>query len=95
MEGDMQWVSPIDGEPLRYRVLSRKDRTRSYLVDLEEFDGNGQCDCEHFTYRMKPLLDRGALSSPETRCYHIQLARRFFTDQQIKLVSRLFYHAKG
>ncbi len=44
---------------LRYHVPSRRKGVAPYLVQLDSFDGNGECQCEHFAMRLEPLLRRG------------------------------------
>jgi len=31
----------------------------TFLVELDSYGGNGECQCEDFTMRMEPLLRRG------------------------------------
>lgn len=73
----MDPVEPIQGEPMRFMVASRREGVDPYLVDLEEFGGNGQCGCEHFQFRLQPILERGAKPSPELQCFHIEQARSY------------------
>lgn len=44
---------------LRYHVPSRSRNVPPYLVELCDYDGNGTCQCKHFTCRLEPLLRRG------------------------------------
>jgi len=44
---------------LRLHVPSRRVDVAPYLVALDSFAGNGECQCEHFTCRLEPLLRRG------------------------------------
>lgn len=44
-----------------------------YLVDISNYNGNGQCDCTHFKTRLEPRLSRGEGPSPELQCKHIDL----------------------
>lgn len=75
-------------EALRFHVESRGKKTAEvYLVDLQEFDGNGQCGCENFQFRLNPKLDRGDLISADTRCHHIKAARDWFLDRQIETIN--------
>jgi len=66
-------VEPIFGERWCYHVRSRSGH-QAYRVDLEAFEGNGQCDCLHFETRFKPILSRG-IARDWLRCYHILRAR--------------------
>lgn len=45
--------------PLRMIVPSRQANAAPYLVQLDEYDGNGMCVCMHFQTRLEPLLRRG------------------------------------
>lgn len=50
---------PYD-EALRYFVPSQSDPDGPpHLVELDAFDGNGMCSCQHFQCRCYPLLRRG------------------------------------
>jgi hypothetical protein len=71
---------PIAGEPLRFSVDSFSDRSvAQYLVDLEENDWEGRCDCVHFRTRVQKLFNEGQ-RGPVVRCKHIVAAREcFFT----------------
>lgn len=42
----------------------------SYEVQLDAFDGNGECDCDHFQMHLKPLLNQGHKGTT-LRCKHI------------------------
>lgn len=69
---------PIDGEPLRFSVASFSDRSvAQYLVDLEENEWEGRCDCVHFRVRVQKLFDEGQ-RGPAVRCKHIIAAREAF-----------------
>jgi hypothetical protein len=43
---------------LRYWVASFTRRDREYLVQLDSYGGNGECQCEDFACRFGPLLKR-------------------------------------
>ena len=49
-----------------------------HLVDLKELNGNGECSCEHFMYRLKPELERG--ERQVARCTHIRAVREHLLD---------------
>lgn len=48
-----------------------------YLVDMDEFDGNGWCGCPDFTYTHLPnlmkLQEEGYAKFPSSRCKHIRM----------------------
>jgi len=44
---------------LRYQVPSRRPKVEPYLVELDAFGDNGECQCEHFSCRLGPLLRAG------------------------------------
>ena len=54
------------------------------MVDLEEFEFNGQCSCEDFDYRMRPQLEEGAKPNPALRCWHLEVARHFYLSSKLK-----------
>lgn len=43
----------------RYHVPSRRKGVAPYLVQLDSFDGNGECQCEHFAMRLERFLRLG------------------------------------
>jgi hypothetical protein len=77
-------VEEIPGEPLRFLVHSRTAELKQYLVDLEEFDFNGQCGCDNFEYRFQPMLKKGAPASDQLRCWHIRQSRQFFLELTLR-----------
>lgn len=74
-------VSPVQGEVLRYFVRSRSRTKVIHLVDLMGHDGNGECSCERFGFRMAPDLAKGVVPGLRTECRHIQLAKRYLATQ--------------
>lgn len=65
-------VVQVPGERLRYRVLPSKVRPGGdpfYLVDLEENEGNGWCNCRDFEIRHGPKIAAG--EPGEHKCKHI------------------------
>lgn len=77
-------VTPIEGEPLRFRVTSRSRGRIEHLVDLLENEGFGMCSCENFHFRIQPILNarkRGETDDREpSRCYHILRVREYIAD---------------
>lgn len=45
--------------PLRWHVASHSKRGKTYLVQLDSYDFNGECQCEDFAIRFEALLKRG------------------------------------
>jgi hypothetical protein len=70
-------VAPVAGEPRRFFVASRTPGIEPYLVDLDEYRGNGWCGCQDFEFRRQPHLERGAKAGHATRCFHVQQALAF------------------
>lgn len=76
----------FDG-PLRIFVPS--DNTdNEHLVELDAFGGFGRCSCQHFEFRMLPLLEPQSPGAPKPpgawhQCRHIKAAREFFTNAMI------------
>lgn len=58
----------------------------TYLVDLQALGYNGQCGCDDFQYRRRPLLRKLPGPRDTTRCVHIRLAREWLLD---RLLGRL------
>lgn len=62
-------------EARRFLLTSLQNPENVHLVDLDEFDGYGECSCEHFTYRLLPRLKlRKRPLAPA--CRHLRMARR-------------------
>lgn len=80
-------VQPFEGEPLRFLVASRRPFVDPYLVDLEENRGNGWCACEDFQFRRQPRIDQAHPLGPETRCWHIKMARQYLVERVIRELS--------
>lgn len=66
----------------RFSVPSETDGEDPYLVDLAEFDGNGQCSCPHFQMRLEPVLSRG-INTDFMRCKHIDAAMDFALPPEV------------
>lgn len=73
---------------LRWTVTSASRADVEHVVDLGAFCGYGQCSCEHFEFRIRPLLEAGS-ADPPTRCAHILAARASFTNDMIQRLSDL------
>jgi hypothetical protein len=69
-------VQPVEHERGRYWVQSRTNGGIPYLVDLEEFNGNGWCGCKGFLHYIESL-ELGAAPSPDLQCRHIKAVREF------------------
>jgi hypothetical protein len=44
---------------LRYIVPSREKPEETRMVEIDSYDGNGECSCERFEMVLGPLLKRG------------------------------------
>lgn len=78
-------VTPVRGEVTRYFVDSERLGQPPYLVDLQSFDGNGECACDHFRIRLESRA-RAEARKPKNqrwpmRCKHIQWAREWLMDE--------------
>ena len=62
-------------EARRYLVTSLSNPENIQLVDLDEFDGYGECSCEHFTFRLYPRLRLGKRPLA-IQCRHLRTARQ-------------------
>ena len=75
--------------PLRLFVASNSRAKLEHLVELDAFDGIGQCKCEDFLYRCEPELKQGLRNLPELRrCRHIKEARDFVLDKIIATIAQ-------
>lgn len=77
-------VKPIEGELWRFHVQSRREPDRFYLVDLTDYDGNGQCACENFQIRLRPDIENANVTP--LRCHHIDAARKHFMEEAGELL---------
>lgn len=79
-------VAPIPGELFRFYVESRTRKWIEFrhLVDLEAYNGAGQCSCEHYQFSCEPKLARGRAPSPALRCAHIRAARAYFRSTLLR-----------
>lgn len=86
-------VLPEDDEvviydgPLRYLVRSRKRPEIQHLVQLDAYNFNGSCGCEHFSIPLLNKLREGVPPSDDTRCYHIKRVRGHLLDWFVREVS--------
>jgi hypothetical protein len=77
-------IFPYD-HVLRFRFESEGRPDIAHVCDLAAFDGFGECSCEDFIYRLRPVLCRdGAVGLK--RCKHLLVAREHLLDQ---VVSRI------
>ena len=60
----------------------------THLVDIAMHAGNGSCSCEHFHYALGPIVRAGTRRGDRTRCQHIIVARRAFTDWMIQTLGK-------
>lgn len=75
--------------PLRYMVASHTRKETQHLVELDAYDGNGSCTCEHFMFRLGPQLSKqGAQPGDANRCHHIKEARERFTNDLMALIKK-------
>lgn len=71
---------------LRWRVRSHTRPEIEHVVDLDAFAGNGACSCEHFEFRLAPLIRDGITGGKATRCGHIMVAREAFANHMIQIL---------
>lgn len=72
-------MSNVEGEPFRFLVQS--DQTdEKYLVDVQDCNFTGACNCMHFLVRCAPKIAYGQ-RGPTVRCKHISRAREFFLEE--------------
>ena len=72
----------VTESPTRYVFFSLHQEGVSHMVDLESNNLQGECSCQHYQYRIFPLITQGiiSLSSEKARCKHIRVARQIFYD---------------
>jgi hypothetical protein len=68
-------IEPFD-HPLRFHVASDSQPEIKHLVDLSENGTLGKCSCQHFEFRLQPLIDAGEITlHPQDRCKHLKAVR--------------------
>ncbi len=99
MSDDTIKVSPIPDQPMNYQVESKTYPQSPNQVHLENYDGNGECNCPDFTIRCMPnikkfpgkFIDYGEKGRPNpdrTRCKHIKSAIKYWGDNVLRAVSK-------
>jgi hypothetical protein len=74
-------IEPYDR--LRFLARSQTNGTQ-YLVDLGEHNGNGSCQCKHFSCRLGPKLKQSPPPKNPIYCKHIIASRTFFLNSIIQ-----------
>ena len=88
----------VPGELMRFRVHSLSDPKNPHMVDLMELAGNGFCSCKDMECVGAPnfrdnggvIVEYGTPGEPDpmrTRCKHIDLALRRFTNDLLRHMS--------
>lgn len=80
MAETVRYVEAIPGENSRCLVPSRSS-TIPWLVDVDSYNGTGECACQDFKCNHEPYLSgkKGAEGySPKRRCFHIIVALEYF-----------------
>lgn len=62
-------VKAVCGEPLRFVVTSQSEQT-TYFVDMAENNGEGECDCPDFQFRVLSRRSAGAVGLARL-CKHL------------------------
>lgn len=84
-ERDGMVVYPHDNF-LRFRVTSQTQSELEYVVQLDSYVCNGECTCQDFECRHRPVISRPGPTggrvegSNDTRCKHIKLCREVMLD---------------
>jgi len=87
-----EWEARRHDNLLRWRVTSASRPEVEHLVELDANHGIGACSCEHFTFRLQPKIDQGCRLETATRCSHILVARKAFTDTLIQFLTQKTKH---
>ena len=72
---NIKQVEPIIGETMRFWVQSSGEFP--HLVDMNEYKGNGECSCNDFKCKKKPMYVKNGKQivnyglADTTRCKHI------------------------
>ena len=63
-----------------YLVRSLKNPSVCHLVDINGYDGFGECDCEWFVCSVAPKLKKGI--KPFKTCRHLKAVRGYLLLRQ-------------
>jgi hypothetical protein len=66
----------ISDDWTRWHFQSSSNPNIHHTVELTEWDGSGECSCEHFQMRIRPLLTRRIIKPhcSQSKCKHIRRA---------------------
>jgi len=70
----------------RFIFNSLSQENIAHVVDLTSNNLHGECSCQHFQMRVKPMIKQGLLDpySEKARCKHIRAARHLFYEDVIR-----------
>ena len=79
----------VSESPTRYVFASKRQKGCAHVVDLEANNLNGECSCQHYQYRVAPMIKQGLIkaSSEKARCKHMRVARQLFYELTIRAIS--------
>lgn len=60
---------------LRWIIPSDSDPHVSYVVELDSYAKNGECQCEHFEMRLRPLLARMVTPEQAVACGLVKIKK--------------------
>lgn len=49
-----------------------------HLVDLEEYDGYGECSCQYFHFNLGPKLKQNI--KPKKQCRHLRAVKKYHAE---------------
>lgn len=95
-EVDGMRIRPYD-HALRFLVTSQTEgESKQYVVQLDSFWCTGECTCEDFEFRHRPILVRERHNNADyLRCKHIRAARLAFCSHMIRLLAEQEGRAKS
>ncbi len=71
-----------------FLVKSRSDPKSRHRVDLTHDRGYGRCSCRDWETRRGPAVKRGdPMGTRSTLCYHLIVARRYFLNDLLRVLS--------
>lgn len=73
----MRKVTPVQGELLTYRVESWTEKDEDHKVELLAHKGAGECDCDHWYFRIRKLIEKRDPRSLDLECSHLRAAKRY------------------
>lgn len=82
-------VSPVGKSNVEFSVESESNPEETYAVDLTHWNFNGSCDCPHFLFQCKPVLQIKNINVSYLQCKHIIAARNYLLEKILPEINKI------